>query len=283
MKKFLSVCFSLIMIVSCLFAVPVSASAAENTKQTAYVTVLDQVSYATLDMRDTTVWFSFIAPYSGYFNFEDLNPTLASNDGHTFITVYNSYGDEIGFEGVDTFTGRCLCAVNCNQGEAYYIEISDYGYLYDEHLYDEGFTYSKSFGFSVTAHNHDYNIQDYSYITYYTCRICGYQYQIEKVKPAPVKNTKTTKISKLTKGKKQFKATWKKASDVTGYQIQYSTDKKFKKDAKSVTVKKNTTTSVTVKKLKSKKKYYVRVRTYKTVNGKKVYSSWSAAKTVTTK
>lgn len=107
-------------------------------------------------------------------------------------------------------------------------------------------------------------------------------------KPNTTKNTETVKpkktsIKKLGKGKKKFTVTWAKVSGVKGYQIQYSTDKKFKKNNKSVTVTKQKTTKVTVKKLKSKKKYYVRVRTYKTVNGKKIYSSWSKVKSVKTK
>lgn len=107
-------------------------------------------------------------------------------------------------------------------------------------------------------------------------------------KPSTTKNTKTVKpkktsIKKLSKGKKKFTVTWAKVSGVKGYQIQYSSNKKFKKNNKSVTVTKQKTTKATVKKLKSKKKYYVRVRTYKTVNGKKIYSSWSKVKSVKTK
>ena len=107
-------------------------------------------------------------------------------------------------------------------------------------------------------------------------------------KPSTTKNTETVKpkktsIKKLSKGKKKFTVTWAKVSGVKGYQIQYSSDKKFKKNNKSVTVNKQKTTKATVKKLKSKKKYYVRVRTYKTVNGKKIYSSWSKVKSVKTK
>ena len=107
-------------------------------------------------------------------------------------------------------------------------------------------------------------------------------------KPSTTKNTKTVKpkkttIKKLSKGKKKFTVTWAKVSGIKGYQIQYSSDKKFKKNNKSVTVTKQKTTKATVKKLKSKKKYYVRVRTYKTVNGKKIYSSWSKVKSVKTK
>lgn len=107
-------------------------------------------------------------------------------------------------------------------------------------------------------------------------------------KPSTTKNTETVKpkktsIKKLSKGKKKFTVNWAKISGVKGYQIQYSSDKKFKKNNKSVTVTKQKTTKATVKKLKSKKKYYVRVRTYKTVNGKKIYSSWSKVKSVKTK
>lgn len=98
---------------------------------------------------------------------------------------------------------------------------------------------------------------------------------------------KSTSISRVSALRKGFKLSWKKQkTQTTGYQIQYSTSKKFKK-AKAVNVSKNKTTSKYIKKLSSKKKYYVRVRTYKKVkiNGKtkKVYSSWSKTKTVKTR
>ena len=94
---------------------------------------------------------------------------------------------------------------------------------------------------------------------------------------------KATSISSVSAGSKKFTVKWKKQStQVTGYQIQYSTSSKFSK-AKTVTIGKNSTTSKTISKLKGKKKYYVRVRTYKTVGKTKYYSSWSSAKSVTTK
>ena len=98
------------------------------------------------------------------------------------------------------------------------------------------------------------------------------------------KKAKKPSINKLSKGRKSFKITWKKVSGVSGYQVQYSTSKKFtKKTTKTITCKGNKKFTKTIKKLKGKKKYYVRVRTYKTVNGKKVYSGWSKVKAVTTK
>ena len=97
-------------------------------------------------------------------------------------------------------------------------------------------------------------------------------------------NPKGTSLKSVKKGKKSFKATWKKSSKTwtTGYQVQYSTSKKFKK-AKTATVKSYKKTKATVKKLKKKKTYYVHMRTYKTVKGKKYYSGWSKVKKVKTK
>lgn len=93
------------------------------------------------------------------------------------------------------------------------------------------------------------------------------------------KSSKTTSISNVKAKGTTMIVKWKKKSGVTGYQIQYSTNSKFKKNNKTVRVKKYKTTSTTVKKLKSGKKYYVRIRTYK---GKKT-SKWSKTKICTMK
>lgn len=107
-------------------------------------------------------------------------------------------------------------------------------------------------------------------------------------KTDPDKDQKPSKISiqKLTAGKKKFTIKWKKAEkpvSVSGYQIQYSTDKKFKKNVKTKNCAKKKS-SFTVSKLKAKKKYYVRMRSYRIVkkNGKKikVYASWSKVRKV---
>ncbi len=94
-------------------------------------------------------------------------------------------------------------------------------------------------------------------------------------------NPPSVKLSKLTNKKsKKMEIKWAKNTAVTGYQIQYSTDKNFKKSVKTVTVSKNKTVTKTVSKLSKNKKYYVRVRTYKTVSGTKYYSSWSNVKNI---
>lgn len=108
-----------------------------------------------------------------------------------------------------------------------------------------------------------------------------------------IKNIKTlseeVSISKLSARKKGFAIKWKNYNaEAAGYEIAYSTSRKFaEKQTKTITVKKRKTTSKTVSKLKAKKKYYVKIRTYRTerINGKsrKVYSDWSKAKAITTK
>lgn len=95
---------------------------------------------------------------------------------------------------------------------------------------------------------------------------------------------KGTTVKKLSAGKKSFKVKWKKQTVQTnGYQIMYALNEKFTNGKKALIVNRNNTVTQKVKGLKAKKVYYVRVRTYKTVNGKKYYSSWSKAKRIKVK
>lgn len=102
-------------------------------------------------------------------------------------------------------------------------------------------------------------------------------------------NTTATKV-KLAKqttkvkanGKKKIKVSWKKDKKASGYEITYSTKKSFK-GKKTIVVKSNKTTSKVVKKLKSKKKYFVKVRSYKQVGKTKTYGAYSKVKTVKVK
>lgn len=102
-------------------------------------------------------------------------------------------------------------------------------------------------------------------------------------------NPKGTKLSKLTKKKKALAVKWKKQTadmgngKISGYQIQCSRKKDFVSGVKTVNVSGAKKKSRTIKKLKAKKTYYVRIRTYKTVGGMTFYSPWSAAKKKKTK
>ena len=89
-------------------------------------------------------------------------------------------------------------------------------------------------------------------------------------------------IQKLTAKSKAFFVDWAQKGSATGYEIQYATNSKFT-SAKKVTITNNKTDKTTISKLSGNKKYYVRVRSYTTVNGTKYYGAWSVSKSVTTK
>lgn len=102
----------------------------------------------------------------------------------------------------------------------------------------------------------------------------------EATKPAvkPVKKVTVKKqTAKVKAGKKKLTVTWKKDKNVSGYQIKIATKKNFK-GAKTYTVKSYKTYKKVIKKLKAKKKYFVKVRAYKTVGKSKVYGAYSAVR-----
>ena len=91
--------------------------------------------------------------------------------------------------------------------------------------------------------------------------------------------TSTPKITSLTTGSKKANLKWKKVSGATGYEIYMATSKNGKY-SKVKTITKSSTVKYSKAKLKKNKKYYFKVRTYKTVNGKKIYSSYSTVKSI---
>ena len=90
-------------------------------------------------------------------------------------------------------------------------------------------------------------------------------------------NPKPVALTSLTAGSKKLTVKWKKGKNITGYEVQYSLKSNFK-SAKKVTISKASTVKTILKNLKANKTYYVRIRTYKTVKGKKYYSTWSKVK-----
>ena len=104
----------------------------------------------------------------------------------------------------------------------------------------------------------------------------SYNFTIDYSASAPKKPT----LSPLqNKSGKKLVVKWKKVSGISGYEIQYSTNKKFKSGVTKKNVASNKT-SATYTNLKKNKTYYVRMRSYVKVDGKKVYSSWSAVKNI---
>ena len=96
-----------------------------------------------------------------------------------------------------------------------------------------------------------------------------------KVSKAVLSSVKSTKTA-------QAVVSWNKVNGANGYVVEYSTSKKFK-NKKTVLIKKGSSKKTTLKNLTSGKKYYVRVKAYKAVDGDKVYGSVSAAKTIKVK
>ena len=105
--------------------------------------------------------------------------------------------------------------------------------------------------------------------------------EMEKLR-ANLSEPQTTSITGMVPAKKSLTVKWKKAAGISGYQIQFGLKSSFK-GAKTLTVPKAGVASKKIKKLKSGKKYYVRIRTYKKVNGKAFCSAWSAEKSAKVK
>ena len=146
-------------------------------------------------------------------------------------------------------------------------------------VFDSNGTQLSSKDYTVSKETGRKNVGKYKYtITFKN------EYKGEKVRTLYFTiNPKPTKLTSLKKGSKRFTAKWKKVSaQASGYQIRYSM-KSSMAGSKVLTVKSYKTTSKKITRLKKKKKYYVQIRTYKTVSRAKYYSGWSGKKTVVTK
>lgn len=165
------------------------------------------------------------------------------------------------------------------------ISLSTVNYVYSGKVRTPGVTVKNSVGNTIAKSNYKiYYPTGRKVVGKYTVKIVFGGSYSGTVKKTFSINPKGTRLSKLSPGKKSLTVKWKKQkTQTTGYEIQYSLKKNFKSGTKKKTVS-NKKTSVKLSKLKSKKKYYVRIRTYKTVKiGKKsvkMYSSWSKVKSV---
>ena len=202
------------------------------------------------------------------------------------VSLLDKSGKTISINGTDAKNGHISCDFIYESLEAgqYFLKISDY------------YQYSYGYGpyaFSISPFcNHNYK-RVRKDATYFSkgynedvCIKCGYSYICNYIQ----KQKLSIPSCYLNAGVNQFVVNWYSVKDASGYEIQYSTSKKFAKNkTKTVTINSNKKyrPSKKIKKLKSNKKYYVRVRAYKKgkVNGKstKVYSSWSKVKSVKTK
>ena len=116
-----------------------------------------------------------------------------------------------------------------------------------------------------------------SYDIMNVCSECGEEVYVKTVTTPKLSLSKPTSVKSKSK-KNEIRVSWKKNSKAKGYEIQYSLSKNYSK-AKTKTSKSN---SITLKKLKSNKKYYVRVRSYVVENNTKCFSKWSSTKAIKT-
>lgn len=171
--------------------------------------------------------------------------------------------------------GRVISATTVNKIKS--IKLSKSEYTYNDKAKKPIVTVKDSKGNKISSKNYTVsypkgrkNVGKYTVTVNFKNRYSGSKKLTFKIKP------KKTSIKSLSSKGNTIKVKWKKkTTQVSGYQIQCATDDKFTENKKTVTVKKNSATSKKIKNLELDTNYYVRVRTYKTVNGAKYYSAWS--------
>ena len=228
--------------------------------------------YVGIKERNAMDFYKFNMPYKSKIKVTmNVKTTIEYMD----INLYDVYGKEIDYRSLRSNNGILSGDESfvIDKG-TYYLRIGSMKTVYrTDGIYN--------FKMSISC-DHEYN-RVYKAPTYFekgytqfTCKVCGYSYKkyVDKLqlnKPS---------IYSVTSGVKKLNVRLNaNYYSYDGVQIQYSTNKKFS-NAKTSSTKK---ASKTIKGLKKKKTYYLRVRSYKKVNGKKVYSKWSTVRKVKTK
>ena len=235
---------------------------------------LDTTYNGMLGENDDIDFYSFTVP-SGT---QVIN--IKSN-ASIYFSVYSMTGEQIAgswsaYKNNSTGMAETSESVSLNAG-TYCLKISKYG---------RSDTYDCFYSFSINSpHQHSYNYAYTVKSTYtsqgydvYTCS-CGDSYTTNY---KAVKKLGKVNLKSVSSARKRhtIKASWDKKSGANGYQIYYSRNKNFKKLSAKKIVKGGKKTSYVGKNFTKGKKYYVKVRAYKNVNGRKVYGKWSNVKTV---
>lgn len=167
------------------------------------------------------------------------------------------------------------------------IELTKTSYTYNGKSRKPSVNVTDSKG-NVLKEGTDYTVsypKDMKNVGTYTVTVNFKNYYTGNAKRTVTVVPKPTSISKVTTNKKGITVKWKKrVNQVTGYEISYSSSSKFAKSkTTSIKVKGSKKTTKKISKIKMGKKYYVRIRTYKTVGKRTYYSKWSGKKSVKTK
>lgn len=250
----------------------------------------DQIITNTLDGTGDDDWYSFNTGnksiYRMYAKSMGLNPGsigghpyyvhmhLYSNLGESIATLYSNNVEMSGNIKLEQNTQYFIVLhsgmaawVGCD-GNGASIPVGKYSFS----------VFPKESLYKYCQHDYEQTIVQSSYTkkgyTLNVCRECGKKYKSNYTAKKKLAKGKISTFGGVISGKKRFSISYYRINDVSGYQIRYSTNPKFKKSVKVIKVGKNTTRK-TVKKLKKGKKYYVQVRGYRKEHGKIVYGKWS--------
>lgn len=238
---------------------------------------IDVAVNGALTETDKEDWFRLTIPATGSYIFKAV-----SYQGRLDYLLYNqdmtkTLIDESYFHGTDTApatktfdkvlsAGTYYIKVKAGDLGRYIISFTTLTQANCTHEYESKTTYPSYFAKGYTQ---------------YTCKKCGYTYR-DNYKPKNILNTPTVFTVEKGPVKKTIFVAYSSIYGATGYQIRYSTNKKFKKGVKTVKMKSDITERY-IKKLKRKKRYYVQVRAYVKSGKKTAYSKWSSKRSVKTK
>ncbi len=305
-KKFLGLFTMLIMIINVFTTAGTAYAYSINSVQTAETISLSETKSVTLKYgefydnyyAESGKYYLFVAPYTGYFNFT-LTGWKSRTDGTSDASVYvtDSYGKSVDYGGYyNQYYNDVKSVAECTKGQTYYIEIGYYPFNTPD--YEALGNATTTLSLTITPHNHDFDVEAYSFTTYYNCKRCGYSYtkrtttiiparttrsasEVSKDKSSAKKAMNKAKITNFTaksNAKKKITVRWKKIKKANGYQVQLSKKKNFKNlvynihtSKKKLTIKNN---------IQSNKTYNIRLRAYATYrdafgNVRMVYSKWN--------
>ena len=259
MKKSFSLALTMVLLITSLFGVQISAYAGE------YSTYAKTIKFGTTYSDEAD---------PGVFGYDDYFIKEYQFDSYGRI-VYKISVPAKGKVTVTTTNAMGWSAIYIYKGDVCYKSTDGKGQtVSDKKSETSNNKCQRTTGFILTSGTYYVVIRPVEMYAYCTTKVTY---------SASVTGTSLTKVIAKDNA---FRALWNTRKYVSGYQIQYSTSSSMS-NAKSVKISGKTSSSRTVKSLKNKKKYYVRIRTYRIVkvNGsnKTYYSKWSAKKTVTTK
>ncbi len=278
--------------------VPATVKNAKITKRSSsYLTIQwDKVANASgyqIQIYKNSTWQTIAATSDTSYTIKDLNAAtnysirIRAYKKVNYIKYYSDFSAKLKgptlpkqIENIDCVTGTNTLTLNWNKDGSptgYYV----YEYnnkTKEKSLYSEAQT--NSIKVSGLSPNTDYSFTVVAYKTDENGKILlGKESNVFTFHTKPI----APKLSSIeSNAAKKIKIKWNKNDKISGYQIKWSTNKDFKQNCKTQNAP-SSATSATISTSKSKTKYYVKVRSYKTVNGKKVYSYWSNTLSVKSK